>query len=145
MNQARAEFPTRGRLLGAYRKEVSRLRAFVGEHDLVTLPEQDCEVVETPPFDRALNSFAAYIAPGPFEEDQRGQFWVTPIDTTAPRAQQLEQLEAHCNYLYPVTAADEAYPGHHVHVRLRTRSARAGANTFRRPFLPKGGRCIAKS
>lgn len=112
--EARAEFPTRGRLLSAYRKEVSRLREFVRERDLVTLPEQDCQVVETPPFDRALNSFAAYIAPGPFEQDQRGQFWVTPIDASAPRAEQIEQLEAHCNYLYPVTAAHEAYPGHHV-------------------------------
>ncbi len=112
--EARTEFPARNRLLRAYRHEVARLREFVREHDLVTLPDEDCEVVETPPFDRALNSFAAYIAPGPFEENQRGQFWVTPIDTTAPRAQQIEQLEAHCNYLYPVTAAHEAYPGHHV-------------------------------
>ncbi len=113
-DEARAEVPTRTRLLSAYRQEVARLREFVRERDLVTLPDEDCEVVETPPFDRALNSFAAYIAPGPFEQDQRGQFWVTPIDTTAPRAQQIEQLEAHCNYLYPVTAAHEAYPGHHV-------------------------------
>lgn len=112
--EARAEFPARHRLLTAYRHEVKRLREFVREHELVTLPEEDCDVVETPPFDRALNSFAAYIAPGPFEQDQRGQFWVTPIDTSAPRAQQIEQLEAHCNYLYPVTAAHEAYPGHHV-------------------------------
>lgn len=111
---ARAEFPARHRLLPAYRHEVKRLREFVRERDLVTLPPEDCQVVETPPFDRALNSFAAYIAPGPFEKNQRGQFWVTPIDTTAPRAQQIEQLEAHCNYLYPVTAAHEAYPGHHV-------------------------------
>lgn len=111
---ARAEFPRRQQLLPAYRREVKRLREFVRERDLVTLPVEDCEVVETPPFDRALNSFAAYVAPGPFEQDQRGQFWVTPIDTTAPRAQQIEQLEAHCNFLYPVTAAHEAYPGHHV-------------------------------
>lgn len=114
VTDARADFPQRRRLLSAYRLEVARLREFVGEHDLVSLPEEDCEVVETPPFDRALNSFAAYIAPGPFEQDQRGQFWVTPIDTTATRAEQMEQLEAHCNYLYPVTAAHEAYPGHHV-------------------------------
>ncbi|OQY81160.1 MAG: hypothetical protein B6D41_20050 [Chloroflexi bacterium UTCFX4] len=112
--QARAEFPARNGLLGAYRREVARLRDFVRERDLVTLPEQDCEVIATPPFERALNSFAAYIAPGPFEQDQRGQFWVTPVDARAPRAQQIEQLEEHCNYLYPVTAAHEAYPGHHV-------------------------------
>jgi uncharacterized protein (DUF885 family) len=112
--ESRYQVPARSRLLSAYRREVSNLRDFVAEHDLVTLPGEDCEVVETPPFDRALNSFAAYIAPGPFEQDQRGQFWVTPIDSSAPRAEQVEQLQAHCNYLYPVTAAHEAYPGHHV-------------------------------
>lgn len=112
--EARTHFPKSGRLLGAYRQEVARLRRFIRERELVSLPAQDCQVVETPPFDRALNSFAAYVAPGPFESDQRGQFWVTPIDDSAPRAQQIEQLEEHCNYLYPVTAAHEAYPGHHV-------------------------------
>lgn len=113
-DESRTQFPPRHRLLGAYRHEVARLREFVREHDLVTLPAQDCEVIETPPFERALNSFAAYIAPAPFEQDQRGQFWVTPVDTNSPRAQQIEQLEEHCNFLYPVTAAHEAYPGHHV-------------------------------
>jgi len=127
---ARAEFPQRHRLLSAYRREVERLREFVRAHDLVTLPEQDCEVVETPPFERALNSFAAYIAPGPFEQDQRGQFWVTPVDLAAPRAQQIEQLEEHCNFLYPVTAAHEAYPGHHVQL---VRANQAGSR-WRRHF-----------
>src|SRR5581483_10429110 len=72
-DEARTQFPPRHRLLSAYRREVAHLREFVSEHDLVTLPAQDCEVVETPPFDRALNSYAAYIAPGPFEPEQRGQ------------------------------------------------------------------------
>lgn len=113
-DEARTQFPARHRLLAAYRREVALLREFVRERDLVSLPAQDCEVIETPPFERALNSFAAYIAPAPFEHDQRGQFWVTPVDVHAPRAQQTEQLEEHCNFLYPVTAAHEAYPGHHV-------------------------------
>ena len=113
-DESRTQFPPGKRLLPAYRREVARLRQFCIEHDLITVPVQDCEVVETPPFERALNSFAAYIAPAPFERDQRGQFWVTPVDPAAPRAQQIEQLEEHCNFLYPVTAAHEAYPGHHV-------------------------------
>lgn len=113
-DEARTQYPHRERLLGAYRKEVTQLRRFVEEQALVTLPEKDCQVVATPPFERALNSFAAYIAPGPFDEDQRGQFWVTPVDTSAPIAEQVEQLEEHCNYLFPITAAHEAYPGHHV-------------------------------
>lgn len=111
---ARQDYPSRTRLLNVYRKEIARLRSFIREKDLVSLPDDECDVVETPPFDRALNNYAAYVGPGPFEEDQRGQFWVTPIDPHAPRAAQIEQLEEHCNYLYPITAAHEAYPGHHV-------------------------------
>lgn len=111
---SRHDYPSRSRLLYVYRKEVARLRRFIREKDLVTLPEDDCDVVETPPFDRALNNYAAYVGPGPFEQNQRGQFWVTPIDQHAPRADQIEQLEEHCNYLYPITSAHEAYPGHHV-------------------------------
>lgn len=129
-DEARTQFPPRHRLLGAYRHEVARLREFVREQDLVTLPAQDCEVIETPPFERALNGFAAYIAPAPFEQDQRGQFWVTPVDSSAPRAQQIEQLEEHCNFLYPVTAAHEAYPGHHVQL---VRANHAGSR-WRRHF-----------
>lgn len=111
---ARTEYPARHQLLNVYRREVAQLREFVQEQGLVTLPDEDCKVVETPAFDRVLNSYAAYVAPGPFEQDQTGQFWVTPIDIAAPRAAQVEMLEEHCNYLYPITAAHEAYPGHHV-------------------------------
>jgi uncharacterized protein (DUF885 family) len=114
MDEARREYPASGRVLAAYRKELEHLKGFIRERDLVTLPDEECEVIETPPFERALNSYAAYVAPGPFETDPRGQFWVTPVDPTAPRAAQIEQLEEHCNYLYPITAAHEGYPGHHV-------------------------------
>ncbi|MGE5138534.1 MAG: DUF885 domain-containing protein [Rudaea sp.] len=111
---ARRRYPTAARLLPAYRREVERLRRFVEEQELVTLPEQGCEVVETPAFDRALNNYAAYVGPAPFDRDQQGQFWVTPVDKSAPQSAQVEQLMEHSNYLYPITAAHEAYPGHHV-------------------------------
>jgi uncharacterized protein (DUF885 family) len=114
LDVARRKYPKPGRLLGVYQRELRRLRKFIQEHDLVTMPSEECEVVETPTFDRALNSFAAYVEPGPFERTQVGQFWVTPIEPGATRAERLEVLAEHCNSLYPITAAHEAYPGHHV-------------------------------
>ncbi|MGB8648568.1 MAG: DUF885 domain-containing protein [Anaerolineae bacterium] len=122
--ESRRHYPMPSRLLSAYRREVAQLRRFCAEHDLVSLPEEDCEVIETPAFERALNNYAAYIGPAPFEGDQRGQFWVTPVDRTAAYAAQVEQLEEHCNYLYPITAAHEAYPGHHVQL---TRANQVGS------------------
>lgn len=114
LDQARQSHPAPARLLAAYRKELEQLRKFIRERDLLSLPGEECEVVETPPFDRALNGFAAYVGPGPFEPDQRGQFWVTPVGAGLSRAEQAELLAEHNNYLYPITAAHEAYPGHHV-------------------------------
>ncbi|MGE5140126.1 MAG: DUF885 domain-containing protein, partial [Rudaea sp.] len=138
VDQARDEHPSPARLLAAYRKEVERLRVFTRDHDLVGLPDEECEVVETPPFDRALNSFAAYVGPAPFDADQRGQFWVTPIDTRASRAAQREQMQEHCNYLYPVTAAHEAYPGHHVQLVRANKAGSRWRRHFSSPLFAEG-------
>jgi uncharacterized protein (DUF885 family) len=114
VREARRETLEPETLLGAFRAELARLREFIVAADLLTMPDEACEVVETPPFERATNVFAAYVAPGPFEANQAGVFWVTPVDPAAARVEQREQLEEHCLYNYPITAAHEAYPGHHV-------------------------------
>jgi uncharacterized protein (DUF885 family) len=115
VEEARADHPTAEGLLDAYRDELARLRAFVRERDLVSIPEGErLEVVETPPFERAVVPYAAYMPPAPFEPTQQGQFWVTPIDLQAPREQQLAQLREHCRGSFPITALHEGYPGHHL-------------------------------
>ena len=120
--EARADHPTAEGLLDAYRRELAQLRAFVRERDLVSIPEGErLEVVETPLFERATIPYAAYMPPAPFEAAQQGQFWVTPIDTTAPREQQLAQLGEHCRASFPLTALHEGYPGHHLQLVIANR------------------------
>ncbi|MBA2448616.1 MAG: DUF885 domain-containing protein [Chloroflexi bacterium] len=115
VEEARADHPTADGLLDAYRDELARLRAFVEERELVTIPDgEQLEVVDTPPFERAVIPYAAYLAPAPFEADQRGQFWVTPIDRSAPSEQQIAQLQEHCWGSLPLTALHEGFPGHHL-------------------------------
>ena len=51
--------------LAEYRASMDRARAFVVEHGIATLPEEDhLDVIETPAFIRHLMPFAAYYEPG---------------------------------------------------------------------------------
>jgi uncharacterized protein (DUF885 family) len=113
--EAREDYPGAAELLDAYREELARLRLFVMERELVTMPEGErLTVMETPPFERAVIPYAAYMPPAPFESDQQGQFWVTPVDTQAPHQAQVAQLREHCRASFPITALHEGYPGHHL-------------------------------
>ena len=50
--------------LVAYRASAERARAFVEEHDLVTIPEGErLEVIATPEYLRNVMPFAAYFDP----------------------------------------------------------------------------------
>lgn len=115
VEQAKQQHPQAGQLLDAYRQELERLKRFIRERDLVGLPSGErLDVVETPAFERSVVPYAAYMPPGPFDADQTGQFWVTPINrNSAPREQQA-QLQEHCSHTIPIIALHEAYPGHHL-------------------------------
>jgi uncharacterized protein (DUF885 family) len=94
--------------LAAYRESMDRTRAFVVEHDLATLPEQDrLKVMETPSFDRHLIPFAAYYQPPRFDPDPAGTYVVTPPG--APEMWREHNYAAISN-----TSVHEAYPGHHL-------------------------------
>jgi uncharacterized protein (DUF885 family) len=99
----------------AYIGAMERAQQFVAYHDLVTLPVGAAlEIIDTPEYWRPLMPYAAYFPPGAFEPDQKGFFFVTPIDTTAPPLQQQAQLQGHNRYHMEVVALHEAYPGHHL-------------------------------
>jgi uncharacterized protein (DUF885 family) len=109
------EHPGPDELLGAYRQEMQRARDFTREHNLVAIPAgEELELIWTPPFERALIPYAAYMPPAPFEQAQKGFFYVTPVNPQLPPDKQEEQLGGHSRYKIPVTALHEAYPGHHL-------------------------------
>ena len=122
--EAMADHPSADGLLDAYRQEMERLKRFIRERDLVTIPVgEELEVIETPLFERSVVPYAAYMSPAPFEERQLGSFWVTPIDRTLSEEQQESQLREHCRYAFPITALHEAYPGHHLQLAFANVSA----------------------
>ena len=94
--------------LGEYREAMDRARAFVVEHGIATLPDQDhLSVIETPSFIRHLIPFAAYYDPAKFDADPVGTYIVTPPSTP-------EMMREHNRASISNTSVHEAYPGHHL-------------------------------
>jgi len=107
--------PPKNKLLDFYTAEMNRAKDFVKNKDLVTIPPgENLSVMETPPFQRNVIPYGAYVSPAPFEEKQEGFFWVTPVNENLPPEQQEEQMEGHNTFGAVLTALHEAYPGHHL-------------------------------
>lgn len=107
--------PERDGLREFYAGEMARARDFVREKNLVTIPDgETLQVVDTPTFLRMLLPYAAYGPPGPFEKQQQGLFYVTPVDADGSPEEQERQLRGHWVDNVRVIALHEGYPGHHV-------------------------------
>ncbi|MBL8977459.1 MAG: DUF885 domain-containing protein [Gemmatimonadetes bacterium] len=104
-------------VVGAFRDMTERARQFLLARDLVTLPPQPLEVVETPPFLRPLMPFAAYSPPAAFGDYRTGTFYVTspePGQRATPGACSLHEIGS--------TVVHEAWPGHHLQMSVARNS-----------------------
>lgn len=70
-------------------------------------------VKPVPEFLRHQFPTAAYLSPGPFERRQTGIFWVNDLSLTQTTAAG-KQREIQQHFGLELTAAHEAYPGHHL-------------------------------
>ena len=140
--ESKLKHPEPLRLREAYAAEVDRARRFVTEQHLVPLPPgEKLEVVDTPVFERTTTPYVAYLPPAPFDEDQTGHLFVTPIDTARRKDEQAQQLQAHCYAAMPLAALHETFPGHHVQLCHANRAGsrlRRGKRSTRRS-APRGG------
>lgn len=119
--KVKGHHPTAEALLPSYRIELQRARKFLIDKDVVSLPEgDDCEVIETPPFQRATIT-AAYDQPPPFDSVTKGFFFVTPVDKTLPAPAQEQMLRENDHGDQVDTAVHEAYPGHHLQLSTARR------------------------
>jgi uncharacterized protein (DUF885 family) len=109
------QHPVASELLGDVSGVLDELKAFVVNHDLVTVPRAPHPaVVETPAFMRAT-TFASIWPPGPFEQEaEEAYYQVTLPDPAWPTAEQ----EAHLGGFNPwgqrIISAHEVYPGHYL-------------------------------
>lgn len=113
------DHPTNSELVQYYADEMKRAKRFVIEHRLVDIPEGErIDVVPTPEFARPVIPYAAYVSPAPYEAEQRGTFWVTPVDRDKSPEEMEEQLRGHSRHGIVITALHEAYPGHHLQLTV---------------------------
>jgi uncharacterized protein (DUF885 family) len=133
------DVPREDGLLVAYQEEIARSRKFVLERGLLDLPAgESLEVVETPVFERKTTPFAAYVPPAPFEDLQKGYFWVTPPDGTLPEEERRQHMEEHMLASIPITCVHEGYPGHHVQLSLANRAGSPVQRQIGTPVLMEG-------
>lgn len=117
-------------LIDVYRSVTQSIKDRVVELDLMTMPVgESLEVMAVPPFLRHQFPTAAYSAPPPFSKQQRGIFWVNDLSlTTSDPAKKLAEIRQH--FGVELTAAHEAYPGHHLQFAIQNRHV----SRFRRLF-----------
>ncbi len=119
-------------MLELYCEATASARAFIVEHDLVTLPPGErCEVVPSAPFTRSMLAVAHYMQPPPFAPAQDGagpvgHFFVPyPPDGATPE-QVAERLATNNRHGLWSVAVHEAYPGHHWHFAWLAELSRRG-------------------
>jgi uncharacterized protein (DUF885 family) len=109
--------PTLDAMREEYAAWAARARAFCLERDLVTLPAGErCEVVPSPPHERAITAVAFYYDPPLLARGVVGHFFV-PYPPDGSDAETVRQrLASNSRVAIPTTAVHEAYPGHHWHL-----------------------------
>jgi hypothetical protein len=122
VDEAKDKHPDAGALKSAYEGAMMEAKRFVLEKDLVTIPPgESLELIWTPEFERSQIPYAAYMPAAPLEEQQKGLFYVTPIEEELPAEERARRLRGSCYAGIPVTALHEGYPGHHLQLSIANR------------------------
>ena len=113
--------PSAGDLLSEYRRVTNDIKKQLAASRLVTLPRGErLKIVPVPDFLREQFPTAAYSAPGPFDPDQTGIFWVNDLSQQA-KNDAVRRAEVAQHFGLELTCAHEAYPGHHLQFIVQNR------------------------
>ena len=129
------DHPPADKLLEAFRDQVVKLRDFIVEKKIITIPSPVLPILEeTPAFERALTS-ASMDTPGPFETIAKQAYFNVTLPEKDWKPERVEDYMRSFNRgTILSTATHEAYPGHYVqflwmqHVTSRVRKM-IGANS----------------
>ncbi|HKU15213.1 MAG TPA: DUF885 domain-containing protein [Steroidobacteraceae bacterium] len=103
-----ADKPAGGPVEGA-REQLSQLRQFIVDHDVVTIPgTEEAKVMEAPAY-RAQN-FAYINIPGPYEKNLPSVYYIAPPDPSWTKAEQEAYVPGKADLLF--TSVHEVWPGH---------------------------------
>ncbi|HMN45271.1 MAG TPA: DUF885 domain-containing protein [Povalibacter sp.] len=103
----------------AARAQLTELRQYLVDHDIVSIPgTEEAKVDAAPPYN-AQN--AAYInIPGPYETNMPSVYYIAPPDPTWTRAEQLAYIPGEASLLF--TSVHEVWPGHFLQFLHSNRS-----------------------
>lgn len=119
LREAAAAWTPARPLLEEYRDATARIRAQLDDLDLVTLPQgESLDVLPVPAFLRHQFPTAAYNQPPAFSRRQVGIFWVNDLSLTQTDPEK-KLAEVRQHFGLELTAAHEAYPGHHLQFALQ--------------------------
>jgi Bacterial protein of unknown function (DUF885) len=91
------------------RQQLVELKAFVVEHDLVSIPgTEEALVRESPPYARSNSAFINI--PGPFEKNQPSIYYISPPDPSWTKEVQADYVPGESDLLF--TSVHEVWPGH---------------------------------
>ena len=110
---------TRESYMDDARKDLDEARAFVQEHQLVTLPAQsNLQVIPTPEFERAEYATGGFF-PAPALQPQLGAYyWITPIPPEWTAEQADSKLREYNEFMLRLLTMHEAIPGHWVQFEI---------------------------
>lgn len=118
VDRVNADKPTGGAVEGA-RAQLSTLRQFVVDKDLVSIPGSERALVGEAPIYQRWN-FAYIDIAGPFEKNMGAVYYIAPPDPKWPVAEQLAYTPGQTVLLF--TSAHEVWPGHFVQFLHANRS-----------------------
>ena len=118
MEKMNADKPQGGPVEAA-RRQLTELKAFVAEKDLVSIPgTEEAQVEEAPPY--ARQNFAYIDIPGPFERGLPSVYYIAPPDPSWSKAVQDGFVPGSADLLF--TSAHEVWPGHFLNFLHSNRS-----------------------
>jgi uncharacterized protein (DUF885 family) len=119
LDRAAEEWTPDRPLIDLYRDVTTKIRRRLDELDLVSLPTgESLDVLPVPAFLRHQFPTAAYNQPPAYSKRQVGIFWVNDLSLTqTDPAKKLAELRQH--FGVELTAAHEAYPGHHLQFAIQ--------------------------
>jgi uncharacterized protein (DUF885 family) len=118
MTRVNAQKPRGGAVEGA-RAQLAGLRAFIADHDLVTIPgTEEAQVEEAPPF--ARQNFAYIDIPGPYETNLPSVYYIAPPDPSWSPEVQRDFVPGDTELLF--VSVHEVWPGHFLNFLHANRS-----------------------
>src|SRR3990170_1967843 len=124
-------------LLDLCRTETTAIEGFVRQRGIITLPEDPLRIAWTPLFLRPYGG-AFLSPPGPLDQGQLSEFWVTPPDPEWPAERLESYLREENDRMLRILCIHEAIPGHYLQLAASNRSSSLARSVFQSGTFAEG-------